>query len=105
LKIQGEISGQCLRETELCWLTAASTIGDREFIVEVAGAPREAEAGKGLFRKMYQAGARLVAATPAAAALIAEITGETPAPPAVQAPGALPAVRRWFAAAALLHRL
>jgi len=77
LKIQGDISGQCLEETELCWRTAASTIGDREFIVEVAGAPL-AEAGKGLLRSMYEAGARFVAVTPAAAELIADITGETP---------------------------
>ncbi len=98
LKIQGEISGQCLRETELCWQTAASTIGEREFIVEVAAAP-PAEAGKGLFTRMYEAGARFVAATPAAAALIAEITGEVPASPvAARQPGLLSRIRARFGA-------
>ena len=104
LKLQGEISGSCLRETELCWRTAASTIGDREFVVEVAGVPPEADA-KGLFMRMYQAGAHLVAETPAAAALVAQITGEAPALPAVQSPGLFSRIRGWLARRPLRRRL
>lgn len=86
-----------MRELELCWATAQSTIGERAFEVDLTGLDWAGQEGKRLLARMCRAGARFTAATPAVEALLAEVTCKAHAPAAQPAhrPALLRRLRRF----------
>jgi len=71
----GEVSDAGAGELEQAWRTAQSTIAGRPLIVNFARATGVDQQARALFRAWHASGAQLEGGTPAAAALIAAITG------------------------------
>lgn len=75
LHLEGRLAGPWVREVELCWQTALSTVRDRAVIVDLREIDFVDAAGEQLLATMHQRGAKLVAACPFMKHLISEISG------------------------------
>ncbi|MDE3167503.1 MAG: hypothetical protein KGN36_17005 [Acidobacteriota bacterium] len=66
LRMQGPLAGEAVQEAEACWQTAASTILERRFIVDLRDVGAIDAGGHRLLERMSRAGARitLVAESP-----------------------------------------
>jgi hypothetical protein len=60
LQMEGPLSGPAVNEAESCWQTAASTIEDRGFVVDLREMTGVDDSGRRLLRRMSQAGARFL---------------------------------------------
>jgi len=60
--LEGKLAGPWVKEAELCWRSAAETQQIHPVHVDLSSVTFIDEDGKELLRKMYQQGAKLVAA-------------------------------------------
>jgi len=60
LQLEGDLAGDQTSEAEWCWLTAASTIAGRMFVVDLSRIRRVDSNGRELLARMRSAGAELV---------------------------------------------
>jgi ABC-type transporter Mla MlaB component len=76
LHLEGRLAGPWVREVELCWQTAQSTVANRAVTVDLRDVDFVDAAGERLLAAMHQQGAKLLTASPLTAHLVREITGE-----------------------------
>lgn len=76
LHLEGRLTGPWVREVELCWQTAQSTVRGAMVIVDLRDVDFVDSAGERLLATMHQHGARFLAASPLTKHLVAEITGD-----------------------------
>jgi anti-anti-sigma regulatory factor len=76
LQLEGRLAGPWVREVELCWQTAQSTVRNRMVIVDLRDVDFVDSAGERLLAALHQQGAKLLAAGPMTKHLVAEIAGE-----------------------------
>ena len=63
-KLEGKLAGAWVSELEQCWITASSTLHDRNLAVDLTQVSFVDAPGKNLLERMCAAGAELVAAGP-----------------------------------------
>ncbi len=76
LHLEGRLAGAWVREVELCWHTARSTLRDRAVTVDLRDVDFVDHAGERLLAEMHQHGAKFLATGPLTRGLVREITGE-----------------------------
>jgi hypothetical protein len=76
VELEGDLSGKAAVELEQLWRTACSVIGDRPLVIALGNVNNIHPAGDALLQKLHQAGARFVAKSPSAEALVTTITGQ-----------------------------
>lgn len=77
LHLEGRLAGPWVRELELCWQTARSTIcGSKAVTVDLEDVDFVDSAGERLLAAMHERGAKFLAAGPLTKYLVREITGE-----------------------------
>ncbi len=76
LHLEGRLAGPWVRELELCWQTAQSTVQNQILTVDLRDADFVDSAGEQLLAAMHQHGAKFLAASPMTKNLVARITGE-----------------------------
>ncbi len=76
LHLEGRLAGPWVREVELCWQTAQSTIQNRVLTVDLRDVDFVDSAGEQLLAAMHQHGGKFLAAGPMTKNLVARITGE-----------------------------
>jgi anti-anti-sigma regulatory factor len=76
LHLEGRLAGPWVRELDLCWQTAQSTVCSRAVIVDLRDVDFIDSAGERLLAAVHQHGAKLLATSPMMKHLVAEITGE-----------------------------
>jgi len=74
--IEGSLSGKAARQVEQAWCTASSVIGNRSLVIAVGNLHRIDAFGRALLRRWHEAGARFVAKSPLAKALVGSIIGQ-----------------------------
>ena len=77
IELEGDLSGKAVLELEQSWRTASSVIGDRALVIAVGNVSNIDPAGHALLRRLHQDGARFVAKSPPAVALVTTITETT----------------------------
>ena len=80
--LQGELTGDRVREFEHAWTAARSILGTKALVVEISGITNADAAGVELLSRMRETGARLNAALPPASAEFIRSMGIPVAPPA-----------------------
>jgi anti-anti-sigma regulatory factor len=80
--LQGELTGESVREFEHAWTAARSIVGTKALVVEISGITNADGAGVDLLSRMRETGARLNAALPLASAEFIRSMGISVAPPA-----------------------
>jgi hypothetical protein len=74
MELEGNLSGKAVLELEQSWRTACSVIGDRPLVIAVGNVGNVDPLGKALLERLHQAGARFVAKSPSAVALVTTLT-------------------------------
>jgi ABC-type transporter Mla MlaB component len=74
IELEGDLSGKAVLELEQSWRTAGSVIGDRALVIAVGNVSNIDLAGRALLQSLHRAGARFVAKSPPAEALVTTIT-------------------------------
>lgn len=77
LHLEGRLTGPWVRELELCYQTAQSTLGGRPVTVDLKDLDFADAAGEQLLFAMYREGAKLVARSPIMRRLVWEIGRES----------------------------
>ncbi len=76
LRLEGRLAGPWVEELEMCWVTAQSTVSNREVAIDLRDVDYIDDAGERLLASMHRHGARLLGVRPMTAHLIGEITGK-----------------------------
>lgn len=76
LELEGKLAGPWVREVELCWQTAESSIQDKDLIIDMREVTFVDASGEALLKDLHKAGAQFVAKTPLIRELIFDITGK-----------------------------
>ena len=81
LQIEGALVGCWVKELELAWRAAQTTLRRQSLQVDLTGTTRVDTAGCYLLRLMHKEGVQFLASGASIRALISEITGNTTAAP------------------------
>jgi anti-anti-sigma regulatory factor len=74
LQLEGRLAGAWVQELEGCWMTALRTRATDPLVVDLSGVTYIDAQGKDLLKKIYQAGAEMVASGCLTGCVVAEIT-------------------------------
>jgi hypothetical protein len=75
-ELAGRLSNDAARQLQQAWRTASSVVGERTLIVDLSYVNAIDPLGRDLLRHWHSQGARLVANSPEARALLQSVTGE-----------------------------
>lgn len=74
LQLEGRLAGAWVQELEGCWMTALRTRATDPLVVDLSGVTYIDAQGKDLLKRIYQAGAEMVASGCLTSCVVAEIT-------------------------------
>lgn len=74
LQLEGRLAGAWVKELDECWLSAVRTKTTLPLVVDLSGVTYIDAEGKDLLKKIYQAGAELVASGCLTSCVVREIT-------------------------------
>ncbi len=74
LQLEGRLAGAWVKELEGCWMSAVRTETAPRLIVDLSAVTYIDAEGKDLLKKIYQAGAELVASGCLTSCIVTEIT-------------------------------
>src|SRR5438067_11480 len=80
LKLSGDLTGADIGELEQCWRTALSTIGGRNFLVDLSDVAVVDDAGRALLDLWHRNGAQFIAKSVLSRSLVASIMGHSTPP-------------------------
>jgi anti-anti-sigma regulatory factor len=73
IELSGSLTASNAPELERCWRTAASALGERSLIVEISSLASVDETGRGLLSRWQRQGARFIAESAEARAILVSI--------------------------------